>query len=174
MVGVGSHLWRSSGPLPPQAGPHRASCQGPCSDGFLNIYTDGDPTASLGNPCQCSITLTVKKCFLVFKWNLMCFSSCLVPFVLSLGTTERNLAPSSSFPLIRCLHTLGRSPQSFLFSGKEAEHWDTVRTFWGLSYAGLKANWRQGNNSPCLWYARPVSPLTPSCSLSAMFLMVKL
>lgn len=54
----------------------------------------------------------------MFKWNLMCFSSCLVPFVLSLGTTERNLAPSSSFPFIRCLHTLGRSPQSFLFSGK--------------------------------------------------------
>lgn len=32
----------------------------------------------LGNFCQCVILLTVKKCFLLFKGNLLCFSLCLL------------------------------------------------------------------------------------------------
>lgn len=35
---------------------------------------------------------TVKKIFLTFKWNLMCFGLCLSPLILSLSTTEKSLA----------------------------------------------------------------------------------
>lgn len=35
----------------------------------------GGSTASLGYLCWYSITLRVKKCFLVFRGNLLCYSS---------------------------------------------------------------------------------------------------
>jgi len=39
----------------------------------------------------------VKKFFLMFRRNFLCFSLCPLPLVLSLGTTEKSLAPSSSW-----------------------------------------------------------------------------
>jgi len=40
-------------------------------------------------------TLRVKKFFLMFRQNFLFFSLCPLPLVLSLGTTEKSLAPSS-------------------------------------------------------------------------------
>jgi len=37
----------------------------------------------------------VKMFLLTFRWNFLCFSLCPLPLVLSLGTTEKSLAPSS-------------------------------------------------------------------------------
>ena len=56
---------------------------------------DGDSTTSQGTLCQGSVTPTVRKCFLMFKRNLLCLSLCPLPLVLSLGTAEKSLAPSS-------------------------------------------------------------------------------
>ena len=50
-----------------QAGSPRASSPGPCLRGFLNVSKDGDSTASLGNLCQCLVTLAVKKHFLMLR-----------------------------------------------------------------------------------------------------------
>jgi len=71
-------LWKSSGPTPhTQAGPPKAGCSRTMSRRLLNISREGDSATSLGNLCQCSVTLTVKKnCFLVFRWTLLCFSLC--------------------------------------------------------------------------------------------------
>lgn len=44
-------------------------------------------------PVQCSVTLTVKICFLMFRRSLLCFSLCLLLLVLS--TRSRNLSLSS-------------------------------------------------------------------------------
>lgn len=52
----------------------------------------GDFTSSLGNLRQCSMILIVNKCFLIFWWNLLCYSLC--PFFLPAGT-EKSLALSS-------------------------------------------------------------------------------
>ena len=60
-----------------------------------NISREGDSTASLGSLFQCSVTLRGKKFLLVFRRNFLCFSLCPLPLVLSLGTTEKSLAPSS-------------------------------------------------------------------------------
>ncbi|KAK4828311.1 hypothetical protein QYF61_025323 [Mycteria americana] len=76
-----------------------------------------DSTTSLGNLCQCSITLTVKKCFLMLRWNLLGFSMHPLPLVLPLVTTEKSLALSSLLPLFSYLYTLIRSPPSRYFSG---------------------------------------------------------
>ena len=83
---------------------------------LLNISRDGDSTTSLCNLCQCLVTLTVTKCFLMFRGNLLCFSLCPLPFYLSLGTTGKSLAPSSCHSLFRYLHTLIRFPLSLLFA----------------------------------------------------------
>lgn len=47
---------------------------------LLNSSKDEDPSASLGTPCLYSVTLTVKKCFLMFRWNLLfeSIASCFV------------------------------------------------------------------------------------------------
>lgn len=49
----------------------------------------------LGSEYQCSVTV---KCFLMYRQNLLCFSLCLLPPTLSLGTTENSLVPSSVYP----------------------------------------------------------------------------
>ena len=64
---------------------------------------DGNPTASLSNICQCSVSHTAQKCFLVFRGNYLCSSLCLLPLVLALGTIEKSLAPSSWHPPFRYL-----------------------------------------------------------------------
>lgn len=57
---------------------------------LLNISKKGDSTASLGNLCKHSLTFTVKKHLLMFKWRFICFSSlrlswyfrCFSPFLI--------------------------------------------------------------------------------------------
>jgi len=49
------------------------------------------PATSLVNLCQCLVTLIVKQCFLMLRENPLYFSSCPLPLVLSLGTTEKSL-----------------------------------------------------------------------------------
>lgn len=44
---------------------------------------------------------TDSKSFLVFVFNLMGFNLCWLLLVVSLGTAEKSLSPSSSFPLTR-------------------------------------------------------------------------
>lgn len=61
----------------------------------LNVSRVGDPTTLLGSLFQYSVTLTIKKFFLIFMWNLLCSSLHPLPLVLSLGVTEKSLALSS-------------------------------------------------------------------------------
>jgi len=69
----------------------------------LNISREGDSTTSLGSVFQCSVTLRGKKFFLMFRRNFPCFILCPLPLVLSLGITEKSLAPSSWHPSLRYL-----------------------------------------------------------------------
>lgn len=57
-----------------------------------------------------------KKLFLIYRWQFLCFSLCLLPLVLSLGTNEENLVPSSWHLSVRHLYALVRFPLSCLFS----------------------------------------------------------
>ena len=69
----------------------------------LNTSRVGDSANSLGSLFQCSVTLRVKKFFLMFRRNFIFFSLCPLSLVLSLGTTEKSLAPSSWHPPLRYL-----------------------------------------------------------------------
>ena len=80
---------------PAQAGSPRAGCKGPRPGGSGIISREGDSTAPLGSLCQGSVTPRMKKFFLIFRRNFLCLSLCPLPLVLSLGTTEKSLAPSS-------------------------------------------------------------------------------
>jgi len=59
---------------------------------LLNVSKNGDCTTSPGNLCQCSATLTVRKCFLMLRSIFLCISLRTLPLVLSLGTTHKQLA----------------------------------------------------------------------------------
>lgn len=48
---------------------------------------------------SCWTTVTMKKCFIVFRWDFMCFNLCLLPLVLPVGTTEKVWLPLLSSPL---------------------------------------------------------------------------
>lgn len=95
MAEAGRHLWRSFHHPPAQAGSAKAGWAGPHPDSFWTICRNRDSTTSLGNLCQCSVTLTVKWVFLnaeislTFKQNV-CVLFSLVP---SLGTTYKQLGP---------------------------------------------------------------------------------
>ena len=83
---------------------------------LLNISKDGDSTASLGSLCQCLVPPTVRKCFLMFRENLPCFSSYPKPNLLPLDTTEESLAPSPLHPPFKNWYTSKRSPLWAFFS----------------------------------------------------------
>jgi len=95
MVEVGRDLCGSSSPTPlPKQGHLQQAAQDRIQV-VVNISREGDSTTSLGSLFQSSVTLRVKKFFLMFRWNFLCFSLCPLPLVLSLGTTEKSLATSS-------------------------------------------------------------------------------
>lgn len=60
---------------------------------LLKVFKKWNSTASLGNLCQCLDTCTVKKCFLMFRWRLLCFSLCPVSPVMA--WMKRAWLPSS-------------------------------------------------------------------------------
>ena len=80
-------------PLPKQGHPEQAAQHR--GQGGWNISREGDSTAPLGSLGQGSITPRGKKLLPMFRRNFLCLSLCPLPLVLSLGTTEKSLAPSS-------------------------------------------------------------------------------
>lgn len=70
-----------------------------------NIPRSGDTTTTLNNLCQCLVSLTVKKLLLSLRGNLLCFTLCLLPLVLLLGTTGKTLPPSFLHPHFKYLYT---------------------------------------------------------------------
>ncbi|KAM4784730.1 uncharacterized protein ACIQIH_004007 [Cyanocitta cristata] len=84
-IEAGRDLWRSSGPaslLKQSQLPRTMSRRLP------SISSEGGSTTSLGNLCQCSVTLRVQKYFLTFRGNLPCFSLCLWPPVFNWAPLE--------------------------------------------------------------------------------------
>ena len=98
MLGVGRDFWRSSSPtLLPKQGYLQQVAQDLAQAGFEYLQRrrlhnlPGQPVPVLRHP----------QIFLMFRWNFPCISLCLLPLVLSLGTTENSLAPSSWYPPLR-------------------------------------------------------------------------
>ena len=87
-VGVGRNLCGSPSPTPCQSRVTQSRLHSTASRRVWNISREGDSTASQGSLGQGSVTLRGKKFFLMFSWNFLCFSLCLLPLVLSLGTPE--------------------------------------------------------------------------------------
>ena len=114
MVGVGRDLCGSPSPtLCPRRVTH-SRLHSTASRRGWNISREEDSTTSLGSLGQGSVTLRVKKFFLMFSWNFLGFSLCPLPLVLSLGTTGKSLAPSSWPPPCRYLVSKVPSQPSLL------------------------------------------------------------
>ena len=89
--------------LPGQAESPREGLPGPCPDSF---WISPRMATLL---CWWLVTLTVRKDFLIFTWNILCFSLCPLPLVLSLGTTEKSLPSPSLHSVLGYLCLLTRS-----------------------------------------------------------------
>ena len=134
MVGVGKDLCGSSSPTPCRSRVTYSRLHRTLSRWVLNISREGDSTTSLGSLFQCSITLRGKKFFLMFRWNFLGFSLCPLPLVLSLGTTEKSLAPSwhyvTSYYLSNQIWFQKRKGEMdvilhYLFRASGAAHWNS-------------------------------------------------
>ena len=77
---LGKHLWRSSCPNPCSSRATQSWLPRTMSRQVLSISKNRDSTTSPGNLSQFWVTLTVKKCFLMFRRNLLHSS---LPFELS-------------------------------------------------------------------------------------------
>lgn len=127
----GHHLEQSHA----KAGSPRADCTGLCPGGFwVSAEKETPSPSSPGNisltTCLCSLfwcSVTLKlKFFLIFRWNFLCFSFHQFPCILSLGTSEQRLVPSSGYPSLRYLYALIRSLHTHLLSSINS---------WALSFA---------------------------------------
>jgi len=94
MFGVGRDLCGSPSPTPlPKQGHPEQAAQDCVQVGFEYLQRrrlhslPGQPVPGLRHP-------QMKKFFLGFIWNFLCFSLCPLPLVLSLGTTGKSLALS--------------------------------------------------------------------------------
>lgn len=83
-----------------------------------SVSTKGDHSLSRESVPMFDHPHSQLKCFLVFRGNIIHFSLCTLPLVLSLGITERSLAPSSSCPCLPCTEEL-----TILAN---AEHWGLI------------------------------------------------
>lgn len=76
---------------------------------WISFSKEEDATTFFSNPCQLLIILTAKKkCLLLFRGILKCFSSCPLTFVLSLGTLKRAYLQLFLHPAFRYLYTFRR------------------------------------------------------------------
>lgn len=78
---AGRHFWGSSCPTPPLKQGHYSRLLMPMSIRVLNISKEADPTTSVGDLCQCSTILTVKRFLLMIKWNFLHLNLCPLPLV---------------------------------------------------------------------------------------------
>lgn len=97
-------LWNSSGPITLLKQGHLAPVtQNHVQRAFEDLQGQRFHSLS-GKPCQCSVTLTGRKCFLMFRGSFLCFNLCPSSLILSLSTTKNNLALSSLHPPLRYLY----------------------------------------------------------------------
>lgn len=86
---------------------------------LLNMLKEGDSTTFLGNLFQCSAILTVKKRFLVFRGNSLCFTvfqfvpvAC-VPVALHHGKEPSSILFTSPLQTFTCIDKVLLSPVFF-------------------------------------------------------------
>lgn len=85
----GGRLVQPSAP----AGPPQSCLPSTTSWQLLKISRE-ETAPPLDSLCQGLVTPS-QKCLLMFRWNLLHFSLCPMPLILSLGTTVKSLVPSS-------------------------------------------------------------------------------
>lgn len=119
MPEVGRNFWRSSSPNPCSIRNTQSRFSRSMSKQFLRTSKEIS-TASLGNSWQSPTqvnTYTVKICFLMFRWKLLCFTLCSLPLGLTLGTILKSLVPSSLHSPFRYLYILISFLLNLYFTG---------------------------------------------------------
>lgn len=124
---VGRQHSESSGPMSllkkghPRAHLHRTVYRK-----FLNISSEGDPKTSPGNLFHSH--LHSKEVVIILRWNFLCSSFSLLPFVLLLNT----MLPGSILlvPSLRYLHISIISPISHLLWAKKHQLLQSFLTRW--------------------------------------------
>lgn len=119
-------------------------------------YLQGrESTTTLSNLWLWSVTLTVRKFFLIFRGNFLCFSLYTLYLVLSLDTTKNSLAASALHPPFTYLNILIKHLMSFLFSQPNSHRYLTV-----------SKQDRCFMHQPCSWPFFGLFPICPCLHIS--------
>lgn len=176
MFEIGRDLWvHLLQPLPQ----HREQGVQNCIRVAFEHLQGGDCTTSLGYPCQCFLTHTAQKCFLMLRWNLLCSSLCTLPLILVLDTPENScLRPLCNLPqlFVRCdkvplilfFFRVSSPPGSLGLSSWDRcscpliTCWTLTRSSTSLLYWGALQMWLHQ-----LWVERKEHLSWPACELFA-------
>lgn len=131
---------------------------------ILNIFKYGYFTAPPGSLFLCLTIITVKMCFLVFRWNCIYFDLGLLYLGLSLGTVNKGLSPCSLssirylyafiMSLLKLILSQLASLNSFSLSSYEKcfspviEHWHFAETSCSIFCLSCAGQVRAGPSSP--------------------------
>jgi len=140
-VRVGRDLCGSSGPTPCRSRGTYSRLHGTVSRWVLNISREGDSTTSLGNLFQGFACLRVKKFFLMFSWNFLCFSLC--PLSLPLPFPPGPEHWHENYPMAK-----GDKQSPIEISSKDVRH-DTSLGPWHASYDPGAAKTILNNGRTC-------------------------
>lgn len=104
---MGRDLWESIwSNCPAEAGPLAPSWRDHVQTAFE--YFQKGSAVFLGNLCRCSVTLTAKNCFQMFRQKMLCFTLCPLPPILGHWTGPGS--GCSLHPPFCCFCTLVRGP----------------------------------------------------------------
>lgn len=127
-----------------------------------NISKVGECTTSLGNLCSCSVTVTVKKSFIMFRCILLCFSWCSLPFVLETTCSELGFTFFTAF-FFRYLYTLVSFPLNLLFS-RLSSSLSQCFLIWEMLLILVPFCWPLSSSSISLWHCG-----TQNCKVLYLF-----
>lgn len=116
---------------------------------LLNIIEDGDFTASLLNLCQFLVTLTVERCFLALRRNLLSF----VPLLLAI--TEKSPTSQCLHLPVMYFHTLIKPPPKHSLFQAEMSMCLSLSSYercFSLFTIFAQLHWTVSRTSLCLLY----------------------
>jgi len=117
IVHVGRDLLELSGPIPLLKTCHLEVAAQDCAQSDFEYLHRWRVHRLSGKPIPVFAHPHINEFFIVFRWIFTIFNWCPLPLVLSAGTTEKRLAPHTSFPPNRYWYTLKSLPSTFSSPG---------------------------------------------------------
>lgn len=152
MFEVGKHLWRSSNSTSLLNRVTYSILPRIVSRWLFNISREADSATSIGNLCQFSVSIRVKKFFLMFRWNFLCCSLYLLPYHWTPLRTVCHCPLDPPFPVYDQSYTLFIYPLRLLFFRPTSLSLSSYERFSSPLIILVTLHWTTCRSSKSLFY----------------------